>query len=140
MGGHKGRQIVRFLNLVETKPGCWLWRGGVNNQGYGQYGGPLAHRLAYELLVGPVPDGLVIDHLCKTPLCVNPDHLEPVTQGTNVLRDDSRTAKNAIKTHCDQGHEFTVETTYWRKNGDRDCRPCKARRERERRQRLLGNV
>lgn len=81
---------IRIWRFVDKTDGCWIWTGARNPQGYGQVRldsqrkGP-AHRAMYELLVGPIPEGLVIDHLCSNPPCVNPDHLEPVTQRVNLL-------------------------------------------------------
>ena len=83
----------------------------------------LAHRVAYELEVGPIPKGLTIDHLCRTHGCVRPSHLEPVTPRENVLRGQTIPAKNANKTHCLRGHEFTPENTY-RFGPDKRYRSC----------------
>lgn len=136
----------RFWAKVE-KAGpedCWEWRAGKNTKGYGRFylGGKrhiFAHRYSYELLVGPIPEGLVTDHLCRNPGCVNPAHLEPVTNRENILRGENQVAANSRKTHCIRGHEFTPENTYrpsTRPNG-RQCRECTleraARRCRERR-------
>lgn len=86
---------------------CWLWHASTRG-GYGQVrvGTRVraAHLVIYELLRGPVPDGLVLDHLCRQPRCVNPDHLEPVTRGENVLRGVGPTAVNARKVICIRGH------------------------------------
>lgn len=124
----------RFWRLVDKTETCWVWKGG---QGGGRKGGygiftripgekhESAHRIAYELLVGPIPEGLHLDHLCKTPLCVNPDHLEPVTPAENNRRSDSLTAKNLRKTHCPRGHEYTEENTYRDKRGHRQCLTCR---------------
>lgn len=96
--------------------GCWLWTGFALN-GYGRFGGSgwgwcaNAHRWAYERLVGPIPQGLVLDHLCRVHSCVNPAHLEPVTNHENLMRGDTIPARNAAKTHCVNGHEFTPENT-----------------------------
>jgi len=82
-----------------------------------------AHRYVYEQEVGPIPDGLTLDHLCRNRACVNPDHLEPVTMRVNTLRGETITARNAAKTRCDKGHEFTPENTM-RKPDGRRCRVC----------------
>lgn len=137
---------VRFWAKVDKKlgDGCWLWTGATN-RGYGAFTpvapGPQlkAHRYAYELEVGPIPDGLQIDHLCRTPLCVNPAHMEPVTSRVNTLRGDTFQAANLAKTHCVNGHEFTPENTLVRKpsprlpNGGRWCRTCNREKMRRRR-------
>ncbi|WP_033356238.1 HNH endonuclease signature motif containing protein, partial [Kitasatospora aureofaciens] len=84
-----------------------------------------AHRYAYTQLVGPIPDGLVIDHLCRNPSCVNPAHLEPVTHAENMRRSEP-----AMRTHCIHGHEFTEANTYYRTpncDGVRQCRACNAK-------------
>lgn len=95
---------------IEPVPemGCWLWSGRVGLAGYGllcerrgdRKVSARAHSAVYKLLRGPVPDGLVLDHLCRVRCCVNPDHLEPVTIRTNVLRGVGIAAKNAQKTEC----------------------------------------
>lgn len=91
--------LPRLLSRIAVHPnGCWLWTGCRSN-GYGQIGMDgrmmLAHRLAYELIIGPIPTGLHIDHLCRTPLCVNPAHLEPVTPAENIRRGDNAAAQRA---------------------------------------------
>lgn len=107
---------------------CWPWTAGGDGNGYGYFrvGAKrvLAHRFVYELLVGPIPEGLQIDHLCRVRACCNPDHLEAVTQRENLLRGAGHPAVNAAKTHCVNGHEFTPENTYvW--HGGRHCRACR---------------
>jgi hypothetical protein len=125
----------RFLaKVAQGAPDeCWLWRGAPGWFGYGHITGfvdgkrvnRLAHRVSYEFFVGPIPDGLVLDHLCSTPLCVNPAHLEPVTQRENTRRTVERGLhRNTRKTHCDRGHEFTPENTRLRAGGQRECRTC----------------
>lgn len=97
--------------MPEPMSGCWLWIGPLCGAGYGRMtiGGerPGAHRLSYELFVGPIPEGLELDHLCRTRCCVNPDHLEPVTQRENGRRGFSAPAINARKTHCPEGHPLS---------------------------------
>lgn len=123
-------------SLLRRAPGrCWLWTGYINDTGYGVvWVSPglamrNAHRVAYMLLVGPIPDGLVLDHLCRVRHCVNPAHLEPVVPRENKLRGISPAAINAAKTHCINGHEFTPENTYvWAPRAMRQCRACKAER------------
>lgn len=101
---------------------------GCTDRGYGLVRTPLgvrkAHRVMWELMVGPIPDGKVLDHLCRNRGCVNPAHLEVVTQGENVLRGIGPVAVNARKTHCKNGHEFTEENTIIRREGWRGCRTC----------------
>lgn len=115
---------------------CWRWNGAENGSGYGRFhlGGRsvAAHRVAYELMVGPISEGLVIDHLCRNPSCVNPAHLEPVTGRENTLRGMSPYAIKARWTHCKWGHEFTTENTYIAPNGTRRCRACHRKGNRER--------
>lgn len=120
----------RFWSKVDKTDGCWLWTGTVNWAGYGQfrYGARLimAHRWAYEEMVGPIAEGLVIDHLCRTPTCVNPSHLEPVTERENIVRGVGPSAQNAGKTHCIRGHPFDEDNTYRTPVGDRGCKMCRA--------------
>ena len=88
------------------------------------------HRAIYEKFVGPIPDGLTIDHLCRNRLCVNPAHLEPVTLAANVLRGESLPAKNARKTHCPKGHPYDETNTHITKQGWRICKACNRERQR----------
>ena len=123
---------LRFWDKVDLTGGmaaCWPWKASRSGRGrgYGQFHYPrrtshLAHRLAYELIVGPIPAGLTIDHLCRNQICCNPMHMEPVTNRENILRGDSPSAKAARKTHCYRGHPFTPENTIW--VGYRKCRTC----------------
>jgi hypothetical protein len=124
---------VRLLHYSEVKPdGCWIWLGGRDNTGYGRltFEGvhDRAHRVSYATFVGPIPDGLFIDHLCRVPACINPAHLEPVTNKENC----DRGIKSSRKTHCDYGHELTPENTYNRSRGTRECRRCGNERDRRR--------
>lgn len=115
--------------------GCWLWTRAKSGAGYGQLrvAGKVvyAHRFAYELLVGPIPEGLTLDHLCRVRACANPKHLEAVTLRANLLRGTSRNANNARKTHCLRGHPFSGPNLYVRKDGHgRECRACNTIRKR----------
>ncbi len=137
-----GNEIAaRFLErLDKTDPsGCWFGYRKPRADGYtpmlidGRW--TYAHRLAYELLVGPVTDGLELDHLCRDPRCVNPAHLEPVTRRENLVRGETIVARQVKATHCVNGHEFTLSNTYTRKSR-RSCRACHRDTERARRSRL----
>jgi hypothetical protein len=123
--------------------GCWEWTSTAKTRpdryGYGLYSTringrrvQLVHRIAWELLRGPIPAGMQLDHLCRNRLCVNPDHLEPVTNRENTLRGTSPAARNALKTHCKHGHQLTPENIRDRGglNG-RECRECIRRRRRD---------
>jgi hypothetical protein len=130
----RGPAEERFWRYVEKTDGCWNWTGRHNARGYGQMrrqdqSQTMAHRYAYELLVGPIPQGLTLDHLCRNPRCVNPAHLEPVTLRVNILRGESYAARRARQTHCKYGHPFDQANTHVRPTGKRDCLAC--RRERK---------
>jgi hypothetical protein len=107
---------------------CWNWRLHRDKAGYGRVwaDGKMrkAHRVVYELFSPKIPDGLVIDHLCRNPRCVNPDHLEPVTSGENTRRGILKGTKKPL-THCKRGHEFTLDNTDFNRDGYRLCRKCK---------------
>jgi hypothetical protein len=114
----------RFWAKVDKTETCWLWTGAITKRtGYGAFGmqlgsvnrwhNVLPHRFAYELLIGPIPEGLVIDHLCFVRRCVRPDHLEPVTATENIRRALAR------RTHCQQGHPYDTSTH------KRECKTCK---------------
>ncbi|WP_220188598.1 HNH endonuclease signature motif containing protein [Streptomyces phytophilus] len=115
---------ARFWAKVQPTGFCWEWTAS-KLRGYGQFGlraGKLvrAHRFAYELLVGPIPEGLELDHLCRNRSCVNPDHLQPVTHRLNAGR-------RPMRSHCPNRHEFTPENTY-EHAGHRYCRTCRSER------------
>lgn len=123
--------IPRFDEKVELDPktGCWEWQACRCSGGYGNFRHKgrvvVAHRLAYETLVGPIPEGLDIDHLCRNRKCVNPHHLEPVTRRENILRGEGQGAKHARKTHCQHGHPLSGENLYINPaSGQRVCREC----------------
>ncbi len=108
--------------------GCWLWAGSVSNAGYGLIlvNGKMrrAHRVGYELYRGAIPAPLVLDHLCRVTVCVNPNHLEAVTRKENILRGVGWAGVNYRKTHCPHGHEYTPENTYVSPAGSRSCLIC----------------
>lgn len=124
---------ISLLDRLEDKilvgDGCWEWAGS-RNWGYGQVNigrQPMrAHRVVYEMLVGPIPDGLHLDHLCRNRACVRSNHLEPVTQAENNRR------AGAAKTHCRQGHEYTEDNTAYTTIGSRRCKECNRIRGRKR--------
>jgi hypothetical protein len=149
-----------FWWRVEKTDTCWLWRGYLMVNGYGSFsagpgGSQLVHRTAYELLVGPIPDGMTIDHVkangCTSRACVKavpdkygPTHLEPVTNQENLRRGDGPTGRKARQTHCMRGHIFDERNTLIRRNGTRRCRTCSRadsrRRKASRRSRSRSGV
>lgn len=129
------RVTQRFWRFVEKSDRCWRWMGGgiSSAPGYGRFRAVnslvQAHRFSYELLVGPIPDGLELDHLCSNRWCVNPAHLEPVTSQQNQHRSRSVSGLNAAKTHCPYGHSYGDESNVWvSASGRRFCRACQRAR------------
>lgn len=120
----------RFMAKVErVADGCWVWTASRDHCGYGKFHDGrmvLAHRWSYEHHVGPIPDGLVLDHLCRNRACVNPEHLEPVTQRTNLLRGMGPNVR-ALHTHCQRGHLIDGINS----DGGRYCRECSRVAKRE---------
>lgn len=116
----------RFWAKVEKRAGCWIWRGAVSTgTTYGSFYVDRAtkvgaHRYSYTLLRGAIPEGSDLDHLCRQRLCVNPDHLEPVTRQENVQRGSWG---HAMRKHCKHGHPYTPENTHFYR-GARRCREC----------------
>jgi hypothetical protein len=144
--------LVRFFAKVELTDSCWIWTAGKDPNGYARFWwstgrtsqavrrDPMvySYRWLYELTNGPIADGLVIDHLCRNRACVNPDHLEVVTQRVNILRGTGASARNARRTHCPKGHEYTSGNIYIHKRKGtqgRDCKRCCGERNREQRER-----
>lgn len=115
-------------NLVIDPSGCLLWTGAKNARGYGLISigrkRPLVHRLVYEMFAEPIPEGLVIDHLCRVHACANVSHLEVVTQQVNIERGDLRAPRAPLEA-CRKGHQFDESNTYIAPSGRRQCRTCK---------------
>lgn len=118
----------RFWARVDKTDYCWNWIRPRPRDGYGAilwHGEPkLAHRVSYEIAHGAIPDGMTIDHLCRNRGCVNPEHLEPVSNRENVLRGRGPTAVNSRKTHCVNGHPLSGDNLRPRSDGGRRCREC----------------
>jgi len=134
-------EVSRFWSKVDKSGDCWLWTAGLR-LGYGQFrrthdrGNPaVAHRYAYEITKGQIPAGMQLDHLCRNRACVNPDHLEPVSQRVNMLRGLQSRLANGMDDKCAHGHRYTPENTYRNPSRASDirCRECSRIRDRARR-------
>lgn len=127
-----GAELVRFTSryTVDAETGCWVFGSVYPTTGYGRfYVNPtikqqLAHRVAYEHFVGPIGDGMVIDHLCRNRACANPLHLEVVTRRENNLRGEGWSGRNARKTHCRNGHPYAEHGVTYNDRGYRRCQIC----------------
>ena len=126
----KSAVFDRFFTKVDASGPCWEWTGHINAQGYGvlrvnrSESPRRAHRLSWELLVGEIPSGLVIDHLCRVRHCVNPDHLEPVENRVNLIRGAGFAGQNVHKRKCPKGHEYDRVATNGRGSRMRLCKTC----------------
>jgi hypothetical protein len=127
------RDQAWLLDRVTVTGDCWLWNGYCDDDGYGRYstgvdGDVLAHRIAYRIFIGPIPDGLEIDHTCRVRRCANPLHLEAIEHGENVRRGISglvNGARQRAKTACPKGHSYSGANLYICPRGKRECRTCK---------------
>lgn len=134
------RIVGRFwpkVRVVDEPGACWEWTASLR-KGYGQFGVAArdveyAHRIAYELLVDTIPEGMQLDHLCRVRHCVNPEHLEVVTPGENYRRGFGFSGINHRKTHCPKRHPYDGVNTYVDAKGQRHCRTCRRAREQARR-------
>ena len=123
----KGVRILRSGHfIIGAVDECWPWRGRLTPDGYAHYSGMAAHRVVYVALVGPIPDGHTLDHLCRNRACVNPAHLEPVTQRENTLRGDTINRRSLERPTCKNGHPRNDVTVYRvpSRPGARICREC----------------
>ena len=121
----RGKSKNPYLEIKKNK--CWVWlRGKIRGYGTIKFKrvNQRSHRLFYEMIIGSVPKGLILDHLCRNRSCCNPLHLEPVTNKVNVLRGEGLTAKNYKKEKCLNGHDFDEKNTYLTYRGRRACRKC----------------
>lgn len=127
-----------FFSQVDASAPCWVWGGRTTKKGYGIFrtGGRevRAHRWSWEALIGPIPQGRALDHLCRNHPCVNPDHLEPVTWAENTRRGPVP-KRNAAREHCPAGHPYSPENTVTYE-GSRKCRACGVTHGRNHRARL----
>jgi hypothetical protein len=128
----KKTAIDRFREKYKVNDitGCWEWHGYIHPGGYGHFSDKhkfTAHRWSYEYFISKIPDNLQLDHLCRVRHCVNPNHLEAVTQKENILRGNTGLLTGILmksKTHCPQNHEYSYDNTYIFPNGKRKCKEC----------------
>ena len=133
MGRNSGTRVTTFADLVarveRRDTGCWEWQGVLSHHGYGRpwFEGrrQFAHRVFFEAVRGPIPDGLQLDHLCKNRRCVRPSHLEAVSAAENIARSSGVQVLNKAKTACIHGHPLDEANTYYTPDGRRNCRLCR---------------
>lgn len=131
--GKTDAERLFIYSMPEPNTGCWIWTADTVKGGYGRawdyenHKKILAHRLSYQTFIGPIPNGLHVDHVCRNTLCINPLHLEAVTRLVNNRRSHIHRVK---KTHCKHGHEFTEKNTMISSSGTRACRLCSTLRQR----------
>lgn len=111
--------------------GCWIWTKARNRKGYGTFNGTLAHRACWQGFYGKVPDDMQLHHLCETPACFNPRHLQVISSRAHVLIEDSIPAAYGLSTTSKCGHELTPQNTYVTKDFARRCRVCRSKYARE---------
>lgn len=123
------RDVARVYRQIDFSGDCHIWKGTTAGNGYGTafFNGKAerAHRITFMVQIGPIPEGMELDHLCRNTLCVNPRHLEPVSHRENMQR-----GSWSQRTNCPQGHPYDAKNTIWRR-GTRKCRECDKRRKRE---------
>ena len=142
MTGRRNRPVLDRLMervSVDAATGCWVWTSKLNPGGYSTFLNRNAHRLMYEIKVGPVPAGLDLDHLCRNRACLNPAHLEPVTRSENLRRGDMGRRRRSI-THCPKGHAYEGANLYVARDGHRDCVACQRQRVRDWRARRVAST
>lgn len=134
--------LQRIVSKIRITPdsSCWVWGGTCNRNGYGEIKigkTRYVHRVMYELLVGPISQGMQIDHLCRNRACCNPFHLEQVTQQENVMRGFSPSANGARQTHCNSGHLFDESNTFYNMKGHRICLKCRKLANQRRKKKVI---
>ena len=136
------RRFWAKVQLPDPDTGCMLWTAAKTSAGYGAFrlGGVLyrAHRISFTLAYGEIPQGMVLDHICRNRACVAPEHLEVVSQRENVLRGEGLAAQNSARTHCPRGHAYAGANLYVAPDGRRYCRTC--RREKQRNYRRAKRI
>ena len=139
---HYCGSICRIMRMSEVVGGCWEWKSNRNKKGYGRVRISrrlfFAHRVSYTAFIGPIPEGMCIDHLCRNPSCVCPFHLEVVTPQENTRR--TPVFWNSTKTHCPFGHPYEAGNLILRKDGKRRCRTCRSEIDRRHRSKLKSHL